>query len=497
MLLDISSSNSSKNTILFTSSHHAREAISFSMITTIFLKKLKDLISLEKSENIDFWDTNKILFLPVVNVDSVILINQNFEKYKMLRKNRNPFSCKSPMKESSYGVDVNRNYDIAFSSKADEETKENCTEVFGGDKPFAEPETKAVKSLFENYNYSIISAMNFHSYGNLWIRPFNFLTVKSKMLVNESKYEKSKPNFKMETFEKLYDHFTVKAPIPPGGIVANAIRAVDYPAPGEASDWMLWHKGVFAWSPELGYGSNGIDGKWGESDKFYPTKDVQKKIFVKDFPVIEWFLEEHSIRILKFLVRDEDGFVVIGFEIIGFGDLQYADFELEFVGKKDTEKEVFLKMKKIFFEEVLENQENILKDEKRKEKELNVNFVVKCLKRMEETTIKLKKTKEMITLLNQKSLQFSLKKNEKMVLNSNLTIGLNGEIKTIPEMQEGVELKHLLVICAIVLFLSILSCLLAQCFFKRIASTVEEQEFGELNLSKSSIEIQDLEDNNR
>lgn len=88
--LALESSNQSKNMILFTAAHHAREALSLSMIFNIFLINLKSLIhqtprstNSKKHEYLkdvaeEFWGFNNLLFLPVVNLDAVLEIDNGF-----------------------------------------------------------------------------------------------------------------------------------------------------------------------------------------------------------------------------------------------------------------------------------------------------------------------------------------------------------------------------------------------------------------------------------
>ena len=71
----------------------------------------------------------------------------------------------------SMGVDLNRNYGFHYAQSND--NSDECDESYRGPNAFSEPETQAIKSLIEKYP-TILSAMNFHSYGNMWIRPFNF-----------------------------------------------------------------------------------------------------------------------------------------------------------------------------------------------------------------------------------------------------------------------------------------------------------------------------------
>ena len=73
------------------------------------------------------------------------------------------------------GVDLNRNYGFHYGESP--EDKDECSETFRGKSAFSEKETQAVKYLCEKYP-NIVAAMNFHSYGNMWIHPFNYLSKK-------------------------------------------------------------------------------------------------------------------------------------------------------------------------------------------------------------------------------------------------------------------------------------------------------------------------------
>lgn len=150
--------------ILFTAAHHSREALSLSMIFNIFLLNLKSLIHKtprgshsKRSEYLkeigeEFWNFNYLIFVPAVNLDGVIAIDEGFHlngvwDHKMVRKNMRHTSDREKCLQ---GVDINRNYDIAWESMNDAETIDPCSEVFRGEKPFSEPETKAIAHLVEN-----------------------------------------------------------------------------------------------------------------------------------------------------------------------------------------------------------------------------------------------------------------------------------------------------------------------------------------------------------
>ena len=69
------------------------------------------------------------------------------------------------------GVDLNRNYGYHYGQNQSD--LDECSETYRGPYAFSEPETMSIKKMIEKYP-TIVSAMNFHSYGNMWIRPFNF-----------------------------------------------------------------------------------------------------------------------------------------------------------------------------------------------------------------------------------------------------------------------------------------------------------------------------------
>ena len=52
-----------------------------------------------------------------------------------------------------------------------------------------------------------------------------------------------------------------------GFLFGNGMKTIQYTSNGDASDWMLFEKGLLSFSPELGNGKS-------NSDTFYPNKDV-------------------------------------------------------------------------------------------------------------------------------------------------------------------------------------------------------------------------------
>jgi hypothetical protein len=114
------------------------------------------------------------------------------------------------------GVDLNRNYDFHFGENNEDSIP--CSETFNGGKAFSEPETQAIRDLLSKYP-NIKSAMNFHSYGNMWIRPFNYS--KNKLLIKKELIDVSLRK-QYDFFEKIIKNVT------PSASYGNAISMVNY-----------------------------------------------------------------------------------------------------------------------------------------------------------------------------------------------------------------------------------------------------------------------------
>lgn len=90
------------------------------MIILMMIETLKNLRHSKHNKFHELFRDSMIAFIPIVNTDSYIYINENWslgegaknEDVLMIRKNRNiSASCT----ETSGGVDLNRNYDYKFA----------------------------------------------------------------------------------------------------------------------------------------------------------------------------------------------------------------------------------------------------------------------------------------------------------------------------------------------------------------------------------------------
>ena len=174
------------------------------------------------------------------------------------------------------GADLNRNYGYHYGETLDDTDK--CSETYRGPASFSEPETQAIKSLIEN-EMTIASAMNFHCYGNIWIHPFNYMHEPHKYPINAYK--------NIINFYEEFKHEVAKVSAAKYG---NAIETVDYPADGEASDWMLGEHMIVAFSPELGSFNP-------KAQTFFLPKDLIYEVIQENFKVVELFMRRNNFEI--------------------------------------------------------------------------------------------------------------------------------------------------------------------------------------------------------
>ena len=165
------------NIVLVDALHHAREWVTLSMIVQITVEAMKTLNRCRHP----FFENNRLFIVPIVNVDSFHFMCQSYHSDKwdqasQIRKNRRP-AAHAICSQYADGVDLNRNYDIKFDFPVGA-SREECSDDYRGPKAFSEPETRAMRDLLDKFP-RISSALNFHSYANLWIRPYSYNNVEN------------------------------------------------------------------------------------------------------------------------------------------------------------------------------------------------------------------------------------------------------------------------------------------------------------------------------
>ena len=301
-----------KSKVLFTGAHHARELLTANMIVKIFIQTLHSLVHGDRKES--FWNFCDLIIIPIVNTDSHNYISDSFEtpaweeaRYK--RKNMNPQFCKKSEDKTSAGVDLNRNYGFHYGE--DKEDNDQCSETYRGPNAFSEPETQAVKALVEK-EPTITSAMNFHTFGNIWIHPFNYMKEAGKYPIN---IEQGIINF--------YESFKDEVKKVSESQYGNAIETVNYATDGEASDWMLGEHRIISFSPELGSLNP-------NAQSFFIDKDLIYPVIQENYKVIEYFLNRNKfvMKNLSYGFDNKKAFHIT-FENDGLATIYQPTFTIE------------------------------------------------------------------------------------------------------------------------------------------------------------------------
>ena len=111
------------------------------------------------------------------------------------------------------GVDLNRNFPVGWgtakSSKDRNSSKEPCKQTYGGVKAFSEKETQVFDSFVKSNQDEIKFVVNFHSYGNQFIWPYNF-------------QEDNELSSKSPGMMQLFKQIRISAPFPPGVKFGNS-----------------------------------------------------------------------------------------------------------------------------------------------------------------------------------------------------------------------------------------------------------------------------------
>ncbi len=216
--------------LLFIGAHHAREPIS----TEVVLYMMNELINGYSTDpEIKSWvDNFEIFFIPILNPDghAVVLDGDNVWWRKNCRDNDGNKSFIA----INDGVDPNRNYGWFWGGAGSSPNPEE--EIFRGESPFSEPETKAIRKLANERNFYI--SVSFHSYGEVVMFPFGY--------ADDSV---APDDF---TLREISDSVAEKIIKASGVGTYQSLASRDfYPAAGDSDDWLYGNNGIFSYTIEL------------------------------------------------------------------------------------------------------------------------------------------------------------------------------------------------------------------------------------------------------
>jgi len=147
--------------IVFIGGQHAREWISPATVMYIY----NQLVTLYGTDPLVTAWLNQIaiVIVPVSNPDGYDFAWTN---NRMWRKNRRANG-------GSFGVDLNRNWDTHWCGIGS--SRNPASDTYCGTAPFSEPETTGISNLIKGLG-NVISAIDWHSYSQLILRPWGWTT---------------------------------------------------------------------------------------------------------------------------------------------------------------------------------------------------------------------------------------------------------------------------------------------------------------------------------
>ena len=218
--------------VLFNSLTHAREPAAM-MTLMHFAWSLAEEYNQDPTMTY-LVNERQIWFVPVINPDGYVY-NQLTDPGGggMHRKNRHPGCTSLP------GIDLNRNWGFQWGFNDEGSSPDSCGNTYRGSQPFSEPETQAVRDFVLAHDFQTI--FNYHSYGNLLIKPFGY----------DESVELPTPD------NEIYSQMGSDLVEENDYLYGTGTETVGYTVNGDAVDYMYGELGIINFTPEVGAGSDG------------------------------------------------------------------------------------------------------------------------------------------------------------------------------------------------------------------------------------------------
>jgi len=235
--------NQNKPQVLFTSLHHSQEPASLQQLM-FFITYLLENYS--NNSLVDYLVNNlELYFMPCINPDGYVYNEiQNPQGGGLWRKNRRDNGL------FSSGVDLNRNYGYMWAYDNIGSHGVGSSPWYRGTEAFSEPEAQAVKEFVESKNFLL--CLNWHSYGNLIIFPWNYRNIYTADSTQFFEYAKEISLLGRYTF----------------GTVAETYG---YQSNGDADDWFYGETDtknkIISMTGEIG---SFADGFWPDTSRIIP-----------------------------------------------------------------------------------------------------------------------------------------------------------------------------------------------------------------------------------
>jgi hypothetical protein len=235
--------------VLYMGNLHARELMAVEM-PLLFAEYLLENYGVDAAVT-GYVDTREIFFVPMINVDGHIHVENNHagESFTWWRLNRRLNA------NLTYGVDLNRNFGYEWGYDNIGSVATPGAQTYRGTAPFSEPETQAIRDFADTRNFTMW--LSYHSYGELLLYPWGYIYADTP---------------EHEVYAALGDSLSAAN----GYLAGNPASGAIYITNGDSDDWGYGEQAtkdkIFAFTPEV---NNYDQGGFGPEDTYIqPTFDL-------------------------------------------------------------------------------------------------------------------------------------------------------------------------------------------------------------------------------
>ncbi len=228
---DPDSPDLSRPAVFFNALTHAREPIGLMQLLA-FVEDIAAGWGRNDPTTISLLSSRELWFVPVVNPDGYYYNQVTAPGGGGLwRKNKRDNDGDGIFSRGADGVDLNRNYGYHWGEDDIGSSPSFSSGTYRGTAPFSEPETQAVRAVFDRRSFQF--CLNYHAYGNVYLYPWSYTATSMDSLEAYNRWLSRLTPF---------NHFTY----------GTGTEMIGYHSNGSAADWQYGDRGTMSVVPEVG-----------------------------------------------------------------------------------------------------------------------------------------------------------------------------------------------------------------------------------------------------